>query len=89
MSYAWLDLPEVRSDQFDTDEYLLGLPDGLVANLRTGAVRQMQREDYVSRCLTVAPDANHPARAGRGFCWRLLAGILNLLSICGGCVRCV
>jgi len=59
VSYAWLDLPEVRREQFDTDEYLSGLPGGLVADLRTGAVRQMQREDYVSRCLTVAPDASH------------------------------
>jgi P4 family phage/plasmid primase-like protien len=59
VSYAWLGLPEVRRGQFDTDEYLLGLPGGLVADLRTGAVRQTQREDYVSRCVTVAPDANH------------------------------
>ena len=34
VSYAWLDLPEVRREQFDTDEYLLGLPGGLVADLR-------------------------------------------------------
>lgn len=60
VSYAWLDLAEARREQFDTDEYLLGLPSGLVADLRSGAVRQMQREDYVSRCMTVAPDANHP-----------------------------
>ena len=60
VSYAWLDLPETRREQFDTDEYILGLPGGLVADLRSGAVRQMQREDYVSRCLTVAPDASHP-----------------------------
>lgn len=61
-SYAWLDLPETRREQFDTDEYLLGLPGGLAANLRTGEVRRMQREDYISRCLTVAPDANHTPR---------------------------
>jgi P4 family phage/plasmid primase-like protien len=58
-SYVWLDLPETRRGQFDTDEYLLGLPGGLVADLSTGAVRLMQREDYISRCLTVAPDASH------------------------------
>ena len=58
-SYVWLDLPETRREQFDSDEYLLGLPDGMVADLRTGKMRPAQREDYVSRCLTVAPDASH------------------------------
>src|ERR1035437_4488979 len=31
VNYAWLDLPEVRRERFDTEEYLLGLPGGLVA----------------------------------------------------------
>lgn len=57
---AELFLPEVRHEQFDTEEYLLGLPNGMVANLETGEVRPMLREDFISQCLTVAPDANCP-----------------------------
>lgn len=36
--------------QFDTDEYLLGLPGGLVVYLRVGNARPMWPEDYISRC---------------------------------------
>lgn len=78
VSYAWLDLPEVRREQFDTDEYLLGLPNGLVAELRTGNVRQMQREDYVSRCLTLAPDANHPTPRWTRFLREIACGDVEL-----------
>jgi P4 family phage/plasmid primase-like protien len=77
-SYVWLDLPETRREQFDTDEYLLGLPGGLVADLRTGAVRQMQREDYVSRCLTVAPDASHPTPRWTRFLLEIACGDRDL-----------
>lgn len=78
VSYAWLDLPETRRERFDTDEYLLGLPGGLAANLRTGEVRQMQREDYISRCLTVAPDANHPTPRWTRFLREIACGDAEL-----------
>jgi len=78
VSYAWLDLPEVRREQFDTDEYLLGLPGGLVADLRAGNARQMQREDYVSRCLTVAPDATHPTPRWTRFLMEIACGERDL-----------
>jgi P4 family phage/plasmid primase-like protien len=78
VSYAWLDLPEVRREQFDTDEYLLGLPGGFVADLRSGEVRQMQREDYVSRCLTVAPDASHPTPRWTRFLLEIACGDRDL-----------
>ncbi|HEY6444961.1 MAG TPA: phage/plasmid primase, P4 family [Acidobacteriaceae bacterium] len=78
VSYAWLDLPEVRREQFDTDEYLLGLPGGLVADLRAGNARQMQREDYVSRCLTVAPDASHPTPRWSRFLLEIACGDRDL-----------
>jgi P4 family phage/plasmid primase-like protien len=74
VSYAWLDLPETRREQFDTDEYLLGLPGGLVADLRAGNARQMQREDYVSRCLTVAPNASHPTPRWTRFLLEIACG---------------
>lgn len=77
-SYAWLDLPETRREQFDTDEYLLGLPGGLAANLRTGEVSQMQRENYISRCLTVAPDANHPTPRWTRFLREIACGDADL-----------
>jgi P4 family phage/plasmid primase-like protien len=73
-SYVWLDLPEKRREQFDTDEYLLGLPGGLVADLREGAVRLMQREDYISRSLTIAPDATHPTPRWTRFLMELACG---------------
>jgi hypothetical protein len=89
VSYAWLDLPEVRREQFDTDDYLLGLPGGLVADLHSGAVRQMQRDDYVSRCLTVAPDASHPTPRWTRFLLEIACGTVTLRSIYGGCAPCV
>jgi putative DNA primase/helicase len=78
VSYAWLDLPEVRREQFDVDEYLLGLPGGLVADLRAGNARQMQREDYISRCLTAAPDANHPTPRWTRFLLEIACGDRDL-----------
>jgi P4 family phage/plasmid primase-like protien len=77
-SYVWLDLPETRREQFDTDEYLLGLPGGLVADLRTGTARQMQREDYISRCLTVAPDASHATPRWTRFLMEIACGDSDL-----------
>jgi P4 family phage/plasmid primase-like protien len=78
VSYAWLDLPEVRREQFDIDEYLLGLPGGLVADLRTGEVRQMQREDFISKCLTVAPVANHATPRWTQFLMEIACGDVYL-----------
>lgn len=77
-SLAWLDLMEVRREQFDKDEYLLGLPDGMVADLRTGAARPAQREDYVSRCLTVASDGNHPTPRWTRFLLEIACGDRDL-----------
>lgn len=80
VSYAWLDLSETRRERFDTDEYLLGLPGGLVADLRAGNARQMQREDYISRCLTVAPDANHPTPRWTRFLSEIACGDRELAT---------
>jgi P4 family phage/plasmid primase-like protien len=78
VSYAWLDLPETRREHFDADEYLLGLPGGFVADLRAGNARQMQREDYVSRCLNVAPDATHPTPRWTRFLFEIACGDRDL-----------
>lgn len=86
---AWLDLPEVRREQFDTDEYLLGLPGGMVADLRSGTVRLAERKDYVSRCLTVAQDASHPTPRWTRFLMEIACGdhdlaeyLRRLCSLC-------
>lgn len=49
-------LPPIKRDAFDRDAYLLGLDNGAVADLRTGTVRPMQREDFISQRLYLTPD---------------------------------
>src|ERR1700691_1275389 len=64
-----------------SNEYRLGrpgLPGGLVADLSAGNARQMQREDYVSRCLTVAPDASHPTPRWSRFLLEIACGDRDL-----------
>jgi putative DNA primase/helicase len=75
--YVDLHLPTMRREQFDTDEYLLGLPGGMVADLRTGKARPAQRTDYVSRCLTVAP-ATHPTPRWTRFLLEIACGDRDL-----------
>jgi putative DNA primase/helicase len=57
---ATIKLPPIKKETFDRDHYLLGLPNGAVAELRTGNVRTMQREDFISNRLYIAPDAEMP-----------------------------
>jgi putative DNA primase/helicase len=49
-------LPPIKREAFDSDEYTLGLPDGMVAELRTGAIRPMRREDFISQRLYLKTD---------------------------------
>jgi len=51
-------LTPIRQEAFDRDEYLLGLGDGKVAELRTGVTRPMLREDFISRRLYLQPDTS-------------------------------
>lgn len=53
-------LPAIKSDKFDSDPYLLGLPDCRVVELRTGAIRDMRKEDYLTKRIYVSPDPNCP-----------------------------
>ena len=48
-------LPPKSSRDFDTDVALLPLPNGKVADLRDGTIRDMQREDCQTKRLTVTP----------------------------------
>jgi P4 family phage/plasmid primase-like protien len=48
-------LPPKSSNDFDRDPAILPLPDGKVADLRAGTIREMRREDCQTRRLKVAP----------------------------------
>jgi putative DNA primase/helicase len=55
---AKANLPVIRSEKFDADPLLLGLPDGRLIDLRTSAIRDMRREDFVTQRVYISPDAN-------------------------------
>jgi putative DNA primase/helicase len=44
------------AEEFDRDALLLGVPNNQVLDLRTGALREMTREDRVTKRTNVAPD---------------------------------
>ena len=46
-------LHKVRFEMLDADQYLIGLPGGIVGDLRTGQTRQMRREDSLTRRLRI------------------------------------
>lgn len=46
------------AEEFDRDALLLGVPGNKVLDLKTGTVREMLREDRVTKRANVAPDAN-------------------------------
>jgi len=41
----------VRFDQLDASPYLIGMPGGMVADLRTGLLRKMERADFLTKRL--------------------------------------
>jgi P4 family phage/plasmid primase-like protien len=49
-------LPAKSENDFDIDPTILPLPYGRVADLRTGTIREMRREDCQSRRLSVMPE---------------------------------
>lgn len=51
-------LPPVKAERFDSDPHMLGLPGCRVIDLRTSAIRDMRREDYISQRIDVTPDPN-------------------------------
>jgi hypothetical protein len=53
-------LPPVKAELFDQDPHMLGLPGCRVVDLRTSAIRDMRREDYIAQCIDVTPDPNCP-----------------------------
>ena len=43
----------VRFDQLDASPYLIGMPGGMVADLRTGLLRKMERADFLTKRLRI------------------------------------
>ena len=46
-------LDKIRFEMLDSDPYLIGLPGGMVGDLRTGKTRQMERKDFLTRRLRI------------------------------------
>lgn len=53
-------LPAIKGEVFDSNPYMLGLPDCRAVDLRTLTIRDMRREDYISKRINVTPDPNCP-----------------------------
>jgi P4 family phage/plasmid primase-like protien len=86
-------LPPVKAETFDCDPYMLGLPDCRVIDLRTSAVRDMRREDYISQRVDVSPDPNCPTPRFDSFISEITCGdgaLANyLLRLCALCLTAV
>lgn len=83
-------LPPVKAEVFDREPYMLGLPDCRVIDLRTSAVRDMRREDYISQRIDVTPDPNCPTPRFDRFISEITCGdgaLANyLLRLCALCL---
>ena len=68
----------VTSKKFDADPYLLGTPGGTV-DLRTGALREARRKDYITKQTIVAPDPEAEAPLWQKFLEEATNGDQELL----------
>jgi P4 family phage/plasmid primase-like protien len=86
-------LPPVKAEVFDQNPYMLGLPDCRVIDLRTSAVRDMRREDYISQRIDVAPDPNCSTARFDRFIAEITCGdgaLANyLLRLCALCLTAI
>lgn len=46
-------LDKIRFEMLDSDPYLIGLPGGVVGDLRTGQTREIKRDDFLTRRLRI------------------------------------
>ncbi len=81
-------LPPKASRDFDADPAILPLPNGEVADLRAGIIRDMQREDCQTRRIPVVP-ADIPTPRFDRFLREITCGddelaayILRLMALC-------
>jgi P4 family phage/plasmid primase-like protien len=83
-------LDPVKADQFDRNPHMLGLPGCRVVDLRTSAIRDMRREDYISQRIDESPDANCPTPRFDRFISEITCGdgaLANyLLRLCALCL---
>jgi putative DNA primase/helicase len=69
----------VTSDQLDADNYLLGVSNG-VLDLRTGTLRNEQREDWITRAARVEFDPSATAPEWAAFLNSIMAGNRDLID---------
>jgi P4 family phage/plasmid primase-like protien len=83
-------LTPIRQDAFDRNEYLLGLDDGKVAELITGVIREMRREDFISRRVYFLPDPDRPTPRWSQFLDQITLGNIELqkflMRLCALCL---
>lgn len=69
----------ITSDQLDADNYLFGVRNG-VLDLRTGTLRDEQREDWITRSARVAYDPSAKSPIWTEFLDRIMAGDRALID---------
>jgi P4 family phage/plasmid primase-like protien len=86
-------LPPVKAETFDQNPHMLGLPGCRVIDLRTSAVRDMRREDYISQRIDVSPDPNCATPRFDRFITEITCGdgaLANyLLRLCALCLTAI
>lgn len=86
-------LPPVKAEMFDQNPHMLGLPDCRVIDLRTSAIRDMRREDYISQRIDVSPDPNCSTSRFDRFISEITCGdgaLANyLLRLCALCLTAI
>ncbi len=86
-------VPAVKAELFDQDPHMLGLPECRVVDLRTSAIREMRREDYISQRIDVSPDPNCPTPRFDRFISEITCGdgaLANyLLRLCALCLTAI
>jgi putative DNA primase/helicase len=83
-------LPKKSIQEFDSDPWLLGLPDGNVVDLGTGEIRPMVREDCMTVRIAVTPDATQDTLRWKKFLEEITCGNAPLakyiVQLCGLCL---
>jgi P4 family phage/plasmid primase-like protien len=83
-------LPKKSILEFDSDPWLLGLPDGNVVDLKSGEIRPMFREDCITVRITVTPDAAQDTPRWKQFLAEITCDdaplARYLVQLCGLCL---
>ena len=83
-------LPKKSIQEFDSDPWLLGIPDGNVVDLSTGKIRPMRREDCMTVRIAVTPDMAQDTPRWNRFLQEITCGnaplAKYLVQLCGLCL---